>query len=244
MDERDLLGARGESDCKKPGQRATLGSHKGAVVFALVMFQKCSVFTSQFQTVDRQGRKHLLPVEEVHSQINKFRLHTETGRPTLHQNRGPEQREAAAPRSVKRRCLLWQSMNSTQPIHGWQTTTPKPTDRLMRSLYWSGKTSKPNNGSLLWCSSKTLPSHSDFKRKHRTALWLSTEARPSGAHASPPANTETLSPRSCGFKFSVQAPTTDQLRSKLSHFRIAKAALIAGLFAVKLQTIFEGTMSL
>lgn len=26
----------------------TLGSYKGAVVFALVMFQKCSVFTSQF----------------------------------------------------------------------------------------------------------------------------------------------------------------------------------------------------
>ena len=46
----------------------TLGSYKGAVVFALVMFQKCSVFPSQFQTVDREGRKHLLPVEEVHFQ--------------------------------------------------------------------------------------------------------------------------------------------------------------------------------
>lgn len=46
----------------------TLGSYKGAVVFALVMFQKCSVFTSQFQTEDREGRKHLLPVEEVHFQ--------------------------------------------------------------------------------------------------------------------------------------------------------------------------------
>lgn len=46
----------------------TLSSYKGAVVFALVMFQKCSVFTSQFQTEDREGRKHLLPVEEVHFQ--------------------------------------------------------------------------------------------------------------------------------------------------------------------------------
>lgn len=36
--------------------------------FALVMLQKCSVFTSQFQTEDREGRKHLLPVEEVHFQ--------------------------------------------------------------------------------------------------------------------------------------------------------------------------------
>lgn len=46
----------------------TLGSYKGAVVFALVMFPKCSVFTSQFQTEEREGRKHLLPVEEVHFQ--------------------------------------------------------------------------------------------------------------------------------------------------------------------------------
>lgn len=45
-----------------------LGSYKGAVVFALVMFLKCSVFTSQFQTEDWEGRKHLLPVEEVHFQ--------------------------------------------------------------------------------------------------------------------------------------------------------------------------------
>lgn len=46
----------------------TLSSYKGAVVFALVMFQKLSVFTSQFQTEDQEGRKHLLPVEEVHFQ--------------------------------------------------------------------------------------------------------------------------------------------------------------------------------
>lgn len=41
---------------------------KGAVVFAPAMFEKCSVFTSQFQTEDREGRKHLLPVEEVRFQ--------------------------------------------------------------------------------------------------------------------------------------------------------------------------------
>lgn len=55
---------------KKLAQSITIGPtlslYKGAVVFALVMFQKCSVFTSQFQTADREGRKHLLPVEEVH----------------------------------------------------------------------------------------------------------------------------------------------------------------------------------
>lgn len=41
---------------------------KEQLFFALVMFQKCSVFTSQFQTEDLEGRKHLLPVEEVHFQ--------------------------------------------------------------------------------------------------------------------------------------------------------------------------------
>lgn len=52
----------------------TLGSYKGAVVFARAMFQKCSVFTSQLQTEDQEGRKHLLPVEEVHFLKNKRRL--------------------------------------------------------------------------------------------------------------------------------------------------------------------------
>ena len=46
----------------------TLGPYKEAVVFALIMFPKCSVFASHFQTGDWEGRKHLLPVEEVHFQ--------------------------------------------------------------------------------------------------------------------------------------------------------------------------------
>lgn len=58
----------GESKRKSVTCGPTLGWYKGAVVFARAMFQKCSVFTSQFQTEDQEGRKHLLPVEEVHFQ--------------------------------------------------------------------------------------------------------------------------------------------------------------------------------
>lgn len=46
----------------------TLSSYKAAVVYGLVMFPKCSVFDWLFQTGDWEGRKHLLPVEEVHFQ--------------------------------------------------------------------------------------------------------------------------------------------------------------------------------
>lgn len=88
-----LPGAQGESERESLHKAfgPTLGSYKGAVVFALVMFQKCSVFTSQFQTEDREGRKHLLPVEEVHFLENKRRLHTETARLAVHQNSKLEQ---------------------------------------------------------------------------------------------------------------------------------------------------------
>lgn len=57
-----------ENACTKHHHRAHTLPVQRSSCFALVMFQKCSVFTSQFQTEDREGRKHLLPVEEVHFQ--------------------------------------------------------------------------------------------------------------------------------------------------------------------------------
>ncbi len=72
----------------------TLGSYKGAVVFALVMFQKCSVFTSQFQTVEREERKHLLPVEEVHFQKTNADFSQNQQGPLHTKNSGLEQPEA------------------------------------------------------------------------------------------------------------------------------------------------------
>lgn len=72
----------------------TLCSHKGAVVFALVMFPKCSVFTSHFQTEDREGRKHLLPVEEVHFQTTNSDFTQRQLGPLYDKNSEIEQHEA------------------------------------------------------------------------------------------------------------------------------------------------------
>lgn len=90
-----------------------LGLYKGAVVFAPVMFQKRSVFTSQFQTVDREGRKHLPPVEEVHFQKTNADFTQRQQGSALHHNSGLEQRGAERQRLLDQRYLLWQSMNSS-----------------------------------------------------------------------------------------------------------------------------------
>lgn len=71
----------GESKRKSVTSGPTLGWYKGAVVFARAMFQKCSVFTSHFQTEDQEGRKHLLPVEEVHFSKTNADLHCRASRP-------------------------------------------------------------------------------------------------------------------------------------------------------------------
>lgn len=63
----------------------TLSSYKGAVVYGLVMFPKCSVFDWLFQTGDWEGRKHLLPVEEVHFQKTTSDP-SKRIQPSLHQN--------------------------------------------------------------------------------------------------------------------------------------------------------------
>lgn len=64
---------------------------RSSCFFALVMFQKCSVFTSQSQTEDREGRKHLLPVEEVHSQKTNSDFTQRQLRVVLHRNSGRQQ---------------------------------------------------------------------------------------------------------------------------------------------------------
>ena len=56
------------------------------------MFQKRSVFTSQFQTEDREGRKHLLPVEEVHFQKTNADFTQRRPGPLHAENSGLEQR--------------------------------------------------------------------------------------------------------------------------------------------------------